>query len=316
MNAWLNERNLEMPMNAVKPRRNGRARGVFLGALSLALLPSYDLVADSNSTPKAGYWHLNGIADGARVLREGSPFWEYAGSNDRIKAGSDVEIPEQGGLIRSEFGAVSAFDETRFWIPSDDNSQQLEQVQGGARYHINRSLQKPFQIETPDLALAASGSVFEIRVDAFGTQVDVVKGTADVATMDGLSDVRLDAGQSARVSSTNLDTLEIRRSADANFVVAGLRRSDSSDNENGDADPESLRLLADDGDAGEKNNNRRGKSSTVDNVDVADQGKDAGKGKGRDKGKDRDEGKDRDKGKGGGKGKDRDKGKGGGKGKK
>ena len=211
-------------MKAMKLRKTHRMKLSFLCALGFALLAPYNLMADSGSTSETDYWSLNGLADGARVLRDGAPFWQYAGGNDRIRAGSDVEIPGKGGLIRSEIGAVTALKTSRFWVPSDDAGQYLEQVQGSVRYHINRSLKKPFEIETPELSLATSGSVFEIRVGALGTEVDLIEGAAGVATKDGISEARLDAGQSARVSSENPEKLEIRRHSGANFVVAGLRR--------------------------------------------------------------------------------------------
>ncbi len=299
-----------------------RAGFGLLCAFCCALLTSEGLLAASDTPTEKNGWYLNGIADGARVLRKGSPFWQYALRSDGIPAESDLEVPGEGGLIRSEIGAVTALNTARFWLPPDDGGMSLEQVQGDVRYRVNKGLERPFRIETQELSVLVSGAVFEIRAGALGTLVELIEGRADVSTKDGISVASLDAGQSARVSSTDLERLEIRRQKGANFVIAGLRQDGSSDNGGGTSGSEDRTGPEDESSDGPEESNGGDDRDTNDrgrNDNGGDSGSRGDKGESRDndrgKGSDKGNSKGNDKGKGGGKGKDSGKGGGNGKGK-
>ena len=186
---------------ALPTRKSCHAILAFLRATALALLVSHNLYAEESAVIDDEHWRLNGLADGARMHGEKAPFWQLVGGNSEVPAGSDLEIPGQGGIIRSSVGAVTAQTLSRFRLPLPNEDYQLEHIQGDVRYHINFSIDKRFNVLTPQLALSTTGSVFDMETGALGTQIDVIDGAVVVGTMDGVSEFRLQAGQSARVSS-------------------------------------------------------------------------------------------------------------------
>ena len=276
-------------MTNTRLNRKTQAALTFLWALGLVFLVPFDLVAESDSAAGIDHWRLNGLVETARVHRDGAPFWQVAHGNDRIRAGSNLEIPGQGGLIRHDIGAVTALKSSRIRIPSGDDEPRLEHVQGSARYNINRSLQERFQVQTPELSLSTPGAVFEMTVDVLGTEVNVIEGSADVATKNGLSEVRLDAGQSARVASTDLARLEIRKRSESNFIVVSLRRGGSSDDDAGIADSEDR--------ASSRDEDEDVSSTGSSNADAENNDR-GGSGKGKDGGSGNDDGRGADSGKG------------------
>ena len=288
-------------------------------ATGVGLLAPLGLIAAEGSEEESSYWRLNGLTEGARVHAERSPFWQFATGNAKISAGSDLEIPGEGGLINPSIGAITARGLTRFRLPSSDDGNSLEHVQGDVRYYINRSLDTRLEVQTPQLSLSTAGSVFDIEAGVFGTQIDVIDGAVIVATKDRVSEVRLRAGQSARVSSTNLAKLEFRRERKTRFATIGSRRENgNSSDEDRRADLAEPQAPTEGDDTDESRNDAGSEKEQQDaqrgDKSNGDKGKDRGKDKGKGKGDDKGKGKDGDKGKGKdddkGKGKDDDKGKG------
>ncbi len=280
-------------MNAVFISAGVRVAFVFAFAVVASVHSNSCLAADNSSTGKEIPWRIGSIVDGAKILRKGAPFWQLVSRNGTVPAGSNLELPEGEEFSRSDIGAVAAQTLARFELPSANDARQLHHIQGNVRYTIERRV----YVTTPQLSLSTAGAVFDVIADVHGTQIDTISGKVNVITGDGVSEVKLQAGESARVSSTNLGRLRVRSAADPDFVTvafglgndspsddvngAGGERQSTSNSERSESSDSGRSPNRNEGGngAGNANNSRGGEAVSSDKG----KGNDKGKGKGKDK---------------------------------
>jgi len=294
-------------MNAVFMSAGARVAFVFVFVVVASVQGSSRLAADDSSTSKEIPWRIGSIVDGAKILRKGSPFWQLVSRNGTVPAGSNLELPEGEVFSRSDIGAVAAQTLARFELPSANDAKQLHHIQGNVRYTIERRV----YVTTPQLSLSTASAVFDVIADVHGTQIDTVSGKVSVITGDGVSEVKLQAGESARVSSTNLGKLQIRSAADPDFVTVafGLGNESPSDDANGAGGERQSTSNAgrsessDSGQSPDRNEggNGAGNANNSRGGEAVSSGSGKGGGKGGGKGSGKGSGKGNDKGKGKGK---------------
>jgi hypothetical protein len=300
------------------------SRPALLGSLTVLALALGLSAARAEPPVSVPGWKFNGLVEGGKIHRPGAAFWQIAGRSSSVDAGSNLEIPSGGGLIQPGTGAVTAQSLARLKVPSAEDPGTLSQIQGRVRYYADQG-GPALEVVTPELLLAASGSVFEVETSAEGTEVEVVEGGVRVTTHDRVSEVRLRPGQSARVSSTNTGRLALRKQPEGTYATIAFG---GGSNDNDDAARSSGGAGTDGGDRDDGGDRGRDSASTDSgsgsgskssaDSDGRSSGDSAGAGSGKGGGGGGDKGKDSGGGKGGGKdsggkGNDSGGGKGGGK---
>ncbi len=203
-----------------------------LGAVTLMTTTTADLGAQDAAEPDR-QWRLNGLTEDARIHAENAPFWQKTGGNASIPPGSDLEVPEEGGIIRADIGAATTRSLSRFRFPPSNQEKRLDHIQGDVRYYVKHPIDGRFDVLTPQLYLSTTGAVFDVEVGVQGTQVDAIEGAVLITTGDRVSEIRLQPGQSARVSSTNLGRLEVRDQPGGGFATIGFKPDRGGDSSNG-----------------------------------------------------------------------------------
>jgi hypothetical protein len=84
-----------------------------LAGFALVIVPVFILLlamngsrADNRSDLDDRSWRMNGLAERGHILPADSQFWQTIGGNDVVPAGSNLELPEGGGIMNPDIGAI------------------------------------------------------------------------------------------------------------------------------------------------------------------------------------------------------------------
>ncbi len=179
--------------------------GLLAGCQSAGQAPTPEVHADA--------WRVVERIGEARYLAPGAGSWAAALSATALPDGSRVVTGAGSRLILARAtDHVSAGPGSRFSLP--DAGTVLEQTAGRLRYRLGNSAR--FSVATPALAIRVGGRVFDVTVDADGTEVAAERGRCRVATPDGEREIELEPGQSARAGGH--EALAFRRASGDPFA--------------------------------------------------------------------------------------------------
>ena len=106
---------------------------------------------------------------------------------------------------------------SRLAVKQMDRHRIVELREGDGYFKVSRDEQRPFTVETAQLAVTVLGTQFEINTKPDHEEVSVTEGSVEVATSDRRQKVQLTVGQRAVVNRDQVETVSFDPSRTANW---------------------------------------------------------------------------------------------------
>jgi hypothetical protein len=207
-----------MAKRLVPASRRPLAALALLGALCACATTS----AEPRATAQPAGWHIVERTGEARHLPPATATWLSATTGEALADGSEVSTGRGSRLIVDAPGRnVSVGPNSRFVLPGGDGGDRLDQRTGSLRYRVAEAAE-PLLIHTESLELELLAGVVDVRVSHSTTEVSVKEGQVRVATLDGLRQAQMLAGQSARAGGAGEVQLAVRVAPDAELQPVEL----------------------------------------------------------------------------------------------
>ena len=171
----------------------------------------------ADAAPQAASWRVLEAAGSVRYRLPGGDSWSRAEVGDVLPPGSRIVTDEAASLTVERSGeTIIMRPSARLMLPPGYRTHRARQEAGSLSYHIARSQDRRFDVETPYASLVVKGTAFDVDVTEAGITVSVEDGRVEVTSRGGAA-AELGAGYAARVSAVD-HALEVRRSPDEPYV--------------------------------------------------------------------------------------------------
>ena len=147
----------------------------------------------------------------ARHRDPGSQQWRPIVTGTRLVAGAEVATGKSGRVIMvAPAVQISAGPGSAFLLPDPAGDDRWRQDAGRLRYRASGDGEAGIEVVTPDVAVTAAASIFDVLVDGGTTEVTVTAGELRLATPDGRRHAALFDGQTAMASGQGEPQLAVR----------------------------------------------------------------------------------------------------------
>jgi transmembrane sensor len=159
-----------------------------------------------------------GIALGVFVLGK-SPAAHHMPSPQPLLAETLYEtgVGEVRTFALADGSEVTLAGHSRLAVKQMDRHRIVELREGDGYFKVSRDEQRPFTVETAQLAVTVLGTQFEINTKPDREEVSVTEGSVEVATSDRRQKVQLSVGQRAVVNRDQVETVSFDPSRTANW---------------------------------------------------------------------------------------------------